>query len=267
MTALLQLGEREIAGGLEAAADAAATVRPPVCHYTPPWELPYERRPPRISRSPRSTRMNQRREPSPQFFLGTRLGALVVLVSLHAAVAASPQVQTPWQLVPPSGRDPIGTVTLHLIDRLRWDPIARTRRRRQLMVQLWYPVSPARTAGGAQYVEAGVARVLDRELSVPPGTFEAVRTLARVGAAVASASRPFPVVVYSPGHGSWRNASTALVEELVSHGFIVVTIDHPYDGEAVEFPDGTIALAQPLRQPNPALPIRSRSGTRRSSRA
>lgn len=103
-------------------------------------------------------------------------------------------------------------------------------------------------------MEAGVARVLDRELNVPPGTFEAVRTLARVGAAVASASRPIPVVVYSPGNGSWRNASTALVEELVSQGFVVVTIDHPYDGEAVEFPDGTIALAQPLRQPKPALP-------------
>jgi hypothetical protein len=197
--------------------------------------------------------MNQRRESSAQFFLGTRLGALVALLSLHAAVAASPQVQTPWQLIPPSGRDPIGTVTLHLIDRLRWDPIAPTRRWRQLMVQLWYPASPARAAGGAQYMEAGVAHVLDRDLSMPPGTFEAVRTLARVGAAVASAPRPFPVVVYSPGNGSWRNASTALVEELVSHGFIVVTIDHPYDGEAVEFPDGTIALAQPLRQPNPAL--------------
>jgi hypothetical protein len=112
---------------------------------------------------------------------------------------------------------------------------------------------PARAAVGAQYMEAGVAHVLDRDLNMPPGTFEAVRTLARVGAAVTSAPRPFPVVVYSPGNGSWRNASTALVEELVSHGFIVVTIDHPYDGEAVEFPDGTIALAQPLRQPNPAL--------------
>jgi hypothetical protein len=56
-----------------------------------------------------------------------------------------------------------------------------------------YPASSARTAGGTQYVEASVAHVLDRELSVPPGTFEAVRTLARVGAAVASASRPFPV--------------------------------------------------------------------------
>jgi hypothetical protein len=38
--------EQEIPGGLEAAADAAVRVRRPVCHYTPPCELPYERSPP-----------------------------------------------------------------------------------------------------------------------------------------------------------------------------------------------------------------------------
>jgi hypothetical protein len=40
----------------------------------------------------------------------------------------------------------------------------------------------------------------------------------------------------------------------VSHGFVVVTIDHPYDAEAVELPDGTIVRAQPVGQPKPALP-------------
>jgi hypothetical protein len=92
--------------------------------------------------------MNQRRESSAQFFLGTRLGALVVLSSFHAAVGASPQVQTEWQLIPPSGRDPIGTVTLHLIDRLRWDPIAPTRRRRQLMVHGAATVADREVAAG-----------------------------------------------------------------------------------------------------------------------
>jgi hypothetical protein len=34
-----------------------------------------------------------------------------------------------------------------------------------------------------------------------------------------------------------------MAQEVASHGFIVVTIDHPYDARIVEFPDGRIAKA------------------------
>lgn len=50
-----------------------------------------------------------------------------------------------------------------------------------------------------------------------------------------------PVVVYSPGFGLERTGSTALVEDLASRGFVVVTIDHTHDAQFVEFPDGRIA--------------------------
>lgn len=175
--------------------------------------------------------------------------ALIVVLCLPSHALA--RVGVPWQLEAPTGADSIGTVSLHLIDRARWDPLAPSRQRRQLMVQLWYPAQPPRFAGASPYAEAGVARVLDRDMNVPPGTFEAVRTHATIGAPVASAPRPFPVVLYSHGYGSWRNASTALVEELVSRGYFVVTIDHPYDALAVEFPDGRIARLRPIRQPIP----------------
>ena len=44
----------------------------------------------------------------------------------------------------------------------------------------------------------------------------------------------------SPGLGNNRDSGTVLVEELVSRGYIVVTIDHPHDASAVEFPDGRV---------------------------
>jgi predicted dienelactone hydrolase len=49
-----------------------------------------------------------------------------------------------------------------------------------------------------------------------------------------------PVVLYSPGGGNTRDSGTILVEELVSRGYIVVTIDHTHDATAVEFPDGRV---------------------------
>jgi predicted dienelactone hydrolase len=49
-----------------------------------------------------------------------------------------------------------------------------------------------------------------------------------------------PVVLYSPGGGSTRDSGTVLVEELVSRGYIVATIDHTHDATVVEFPDGRV---------------------------
>jgi dienelactone hydrolase len=144
----------------------------------------------------------------------------------------------------------IGSVSLHLVDRARWDPLAPTRMHRSLMVTLWYPARKS-DAGAAPYLDGGAARVVDSELDVTAGTFESAHSHARNEAAVAApGGRGYPVVVFSPGFGSWRNSSTALTEELVSHGFVVVTVDHPFDGAAVEFPGDAIVKAKPLALPD-----------------
>jgi predicted dienelactone hydrolase len=49
------------------------------------------------------------------------------------------------------------------------------------------------------------------------------------------------VLVYSHGAGSHRGEATILVQELVSHGYVVVTVDHTYDGYS-EFPDGRLSV-------------------------
>jgi predicted dienelactone hydrolase len=50
------------------------------------------------------------------------------------------------------------------------------------------------------------------------------------------------VVLFSPGSGEDRSIDTALVEDLASHGYIVVTIDATHDSGEVEFPDGRIEV-------------------------
>jgi predicted dienelactone hydrolase len=61
-----------------------------------------------------------------------------------------------------------------------------------------------------------------------------------VGAPVDRDRSGRPVVLYSPGGNGTRDGGTVLVEELVSRGYIVVTIDHTHDASAVEFPDGRV---------------------------
>ncbi len=46
------------------------------------------------------------------------------------------------------------------------------------------------------------------------------------------------MVLFSPGFGTERQLYTGLTEDLASHGFVVVAIDHPHDANIVTFPDG-----------------------------
>jgi dienelactone hydrolase len=54
----------------------------------------------------------------------------------------------------------------------------------------------------------------------------------------------YPVVLFSPGYGLNREQGTALVEDLASHGYVVVTISHTYESAEVEFPDERLELGR-----------------------
>jgi dienelactone hydrolase len=148
----------------------------------------------------------------------------------------------------PSGRHVIGTVSLHLVDRSRPDPWVTSRRSRELMISVWYPAGQ----GGrpAPYMQPAAAEQFDATTphQIPPGTVDwaGIGTHAREAAPVDTRVGRRPVVVYSPGVGDPRTLGTALVEELASHGYVVVTIDHTYDSPAVQFPDGSVTGNEPL---------------------
>jgi dienelactone hydrolase len=137
----------------------------------------------------------------------------------------------------PTGPHRLGTVALHLVDRSRPDPWVPEEAVRELMVQIWYPARDVRRFPRAPWVSPALAARIN-----PPGSgVELPVTHAHTGAPAEPGRRP--VVLYSPGFGVERTAGTALVEELASHGYIVVTIDHTHDSPLVEFPGGRVATS------------------------
>lgn len=155
---------------------------------------------------------------------------------LAAVLAASPVATvTQLSLPSPTGPAPVGTVSLYLIDSSRPDPWVATAPVRELMVQVWFPARTVRGHPRADWVSPGVAARIN-----PPGSgFELPVTDGHLGAAPAPGRHP--VILYSPGLGMERTGNTALVQDLASHGYAVVTIDHTYDAQFVEFPDGRVA--------------------------
>ena len=50
----------------------------------------------------------------------------------------------------------------------------------------------------------------------------------------------FPLILFSHGAGSFIEAHTFLYIELASHGYIVASVGHPYEGMITELDDGTV---------------------------
>ncbi|WP_229068758.1 hydrolase [Actinoplanes sp. DH11] len=172
------------------------------------------------------------------------------LMAAAAPVAALSQPATPppagpdsFTLPAPTGSGRLGTVSLHLIDSARTDPWVPSHPTREIMAQIWYPAQNSRGYPAAPWLSPGAVPHFTEVFGLPADMVRATNTHGRAGAPVDRKTGGHPVVLYSPGLGGDRGTSTALVEELVSHGYIVVTIDHTHDASEVEFPGGRVEVS------------------------
>ncbi|RKN51181.1 alpha/beta hydrolase family protein [Micromonospora endolithica] len=142
----------------------------------------------------------------------------------------------------PTGPHPVGTVSLHLVDGSRPDPVAGPGHHRELMVSVWYPAARgARRHPCAPWLPAAPTRALLGSSGFDADVAAAPLTSGRVGAPALRAPGRLPVVVFSHGNNGHRSEATIVVQELASHGYAVVTVDHTYDAYG-EFPDGRLGV-------------------------
>jgi len=156
---------------------------------------------------------------------------------LLAALAAA--------LPAPTGPLPVGRVTVEWTDRSRIEPLSPDRSNRALMVDIWYPAD-ASDAPRAPYLDIAAferaigARGTRRQLE---GAYDLIKdgrvqTHAVAGAPFSRLVTRAPVLIFSPGGGMVREVYAAQIEDLVSHGYVVAAITHPYDGIVTVYPDG-----------------------------
>jgi len=144
------------------------------------------------------------------------LVALIVGMALAMGVAIS-FVLPVFALPEPGGPCAIGTETRQWTA-LREDGAGGRRFSRPLTVQFWYPSD---TRGG----KCSLYRVNDA-----PGLkshLRLVRTHSFVNAALSGTAEKFPLILFSPGWKGHLTQNTVQFEMLASHGFIVVSIEHP----------------------------------------
>ncbi|MFD9483081.1 alpha/beta hydrolase family protein [Streptomyces sp. NPDC059991] len=175
------------------------------------------------------------------------VGAAVPIgVARDAWAAAATPGPVRLTLPAPTGPYPVGTVPLHLVDGSRTDPVAGPGHHRELMVGVWYPARHVGRYPLAPWTPPAVVRALLTSSGFPADTAVAPLTAGHEGAPVGRTREGLPVVVFSHGAHDHRADSTIVVQELASHGYVVVTVDHTYDAFS-EFPDGRLTV--PLTTP------------------
>ena len=164
--------------------------------------------------------------------VATLLGLLVGSTAMHLAVLS------------PTGSHAVARERVVLVDPDR--PELHTADEgdlRSVPVLLWYPAE-GETGSPAEYVDGldSIAEGLTQSGSlsgIEVAALRLVRTAALDGAAIAAGRHP--VIVLSPGNQTNVAFYASLAEELASHGYLVVGVDHPFQVAATTVAGGQVA--------------------------
>ena len=166
---------------------------------------------------------------------------LGALLPSGAAMAAAPAGRA---LPAPTGKLPVGRVNFFWTDESR--PELNTEDggdHRKLRVDLWYPADPPEGAATAPYFPD--LSILGKRLGAETFLLGSISGHTFAAPPIVAGTDRYPLLVFSPGFGNNAIQYTGLVEELVSHGYAVATVDHPFQSRAIAYPDGRIVTVAP----------------------
>lgn len=112
---------------------------------------------------------------------------------------------------------------------------------RELSVKVWYPMASTADGVRAEYLDPAIGPSVKAQMAIP-STAPDVQTNAKPQRPLRPGS-VYPVVIFSPGYGMVVEAYSTLLEDLASHGMVVVAIDHPYISGVTSMASGRLAQA------------------------
>jgi len=155
----------------------------------------------------------------------------------------------------PTGPYKVGTLSMVLVDDNRYEIYSETPNQpRKLMVQLWYPAEVSKKAKVTTWMDDIdiLGPAIAKYLELPSFFLDHIkyaRAHSYLQAPLSNDFSKYPVLLFSHGWNGFRAQNTYQVEELASHGYIVIAPDHTFGAVASVFPDGTVAYNNPQALP------------------
>ncbi|SFA73610.1 Alpha/beta hydrolase family protein [Cohnella sp. OV330] len=168
-------------------------------------------------------------------------GAVVSLSFLCLAFTALFAHALPvFKLPAPTGDYDVGVRYAYLTDERRVEPFLKdASAKRQLAIKIYYPATRDADKPYAAYFHdsPGLVEAFAAGYRMPAFLFKQlplVKTHSQEGVPVSDRQASYPVVLFSHGGGTTMEAHVAQCEDLASHGYIVVAVDHTYVASAAE---------------------------------
>jgi pimeloyl-ACP methyl ester carboxylesterase len=145
----------------------------------------------------------------------------------------------------------VAVTTQLLTDAQRRDPFANDGRPRSVMISSFYPTKSCREQTVERYMPPATAALQNDKFAaygLPNGSFEALglKTCKTMAKPNTRGSSSLPLVLFSGALSTSRLLYSNMLQSIAAAGYTVVSIDHPYDADAVEYPNGTLISGVPL---------------------
>ncbi|KAF2006443.1 hypothetical protein P154DRAFT_259093 [Amniculicola lignicola CBS 123094] len=143
----------------------------------------------------------------------------------------------------------VAITSFSLTDSDRLDPFANDGRKRSIVVSGFNPTARCQRKQLQLYMPPATALFQDDKFSaygLPNGSFQSLylevcqkRANRSPCSAGAHSFTSLPLAVFSGALGTSRLIYSSMLQSVAAAGYLVVSVDHPYDADIVEFPDGT----------------------------
>ncbi|KAI9815230.1 MAG: hypothetical protein M1827_002710 [Pycnora praestabilis] len=179
------------------------------------------------------------------YFFYSKLSRIAVISQFYFSVSEALPTPCATLLPAPTGTFGIDVHSIELVDPTRSiNPFAPDARPRAIEISLFYPVE---ASGGdtftEMYMPPATAAYEDQKyeaMGFPNGSIFEQLALQVAHKRSSHNSKDFPIVLFSPAQGDTRLIYSVLAQSIATQGFIVVTMDHPFDTDIVEYPNGTL---------------------------
>lgn len=180
--------------------------------------------------------------------LPSQLLAVLLVFGLLSGITNAANTSDPvpkFVLPAPPGPFSVKHDAFEIVDRSRLDPFNATHFRR-LMVSRFDPVEDCEICH-VPYMSPASAK-LEHEVLLTVGWLPRVLEAAMLPVCCDSDDdeikdghdSKFPLLVLSGGYNTTRLLYSAVAQSIASAGYTVLTVDHTYETDIVEFPDGSI---------------------------
>ena len=153
-----------------------------------------------------------------------------------------PTVLPVFDLPTPTGKYKVGSEYLHFVSDENENITEDATDKRELMIKVWYPAK-IKDEQKETYLNDGDRQGFAAKYGLPKNTFNYLdKVETHTFQSPTAADGKFPILIFSPGYYSKASGYYALIEEIVSYGFVVLNINHTYESVGTLFPSNNIKL-------------------------